>query len=138
MAASKVQANWTGVSHGAVSITRVGSVTFDRGGSIQTFSGDDDVFPTLVANLSNNPKASVTSADAATIMSISPGTIADFKATHEDAIGAVGGAINYTMTNACVENVQTSGSHGGFGTATASFVGYSSDGATNPISFTRT
>lgn len=137
MAASKVQANWVDVAHGTTDITRVSSVSFDTGGSIQAYMGDDDRYPTLVANLSNQPKCSVTSADAAVLMGIATGTIADFTATHKDAIGATGGSIIYTFVNACAENTQTSGSHGQFGSATISFVGYSADGTTNPLSFTR-
>ena len=137
MAASKVQANWVDCSHGSVDITRDSSVSFDTGGSIQSFMGDDDRYPTLVANLSNQPKGSITSADTATLMGIATGTIADFTATHKDAIGATGGAIVYTFVNACAENTQTSGNHGAFGSATFTFVGYSVDGQTNPLSFTR-
>ncbi len=136
MAASRVQANWADVAHGVVAITRVSSVSFDTGGSIATFSGDNNRYPVLVANLMNNPKASVTSADTATLMGIATGTIADLSATHKDAIGASGGDILYVMTNACAENTQTGGEHAAFGTASISFVGYS-DGETNPISFTR-
>ena len=40
------------------------------------------------------------------------------------------------MANAVVENVETSGSHGQFGSATMSLLAYSSDGTTNPLSFT--
>lgn len=137
MAASRVQANWTDVSHGSTDITRVSAVSFDTGGSIQTYSGDNNRFPVLVANLMNNPKASVTTADAAVVMGIATGTIADLSATHKDAIGATGGDILYVLTNACAENTQTSGNHAAFGSASISFVGFSADGDTNPLSFTR-
>jgi len=137
MAATKVQANWATVSHGNTSITKVTSVSFNQGGKLTKFSGDGDVFPTLITNLMNDPSATVTTADAGTLMGIAPGTVATFNATHKDALGASGGAIVYALANAVVENVQASGNHGAYGTATMTLQAYSSDGSTNPLSFTR-
>jgi hypothetical protein len=137
MAATKLQANWTAVSHGTTSITRVTQVSFSQGGSLATFAADGDHYPTVVVNLMNKPRATVTSADTATLMGIAPGTTATLSATHKDAKGAVDGDILYVMANAVAENVETSGAHGQFGTATLSLLAYSSDGTTNPLSFTR-
>lgn len=137
MAATKVQANWTGVSHGSNTITRVTGVTFSQGGSLATFAADGDRFPTVVVNLMNRPRATVTSADTASLMGITPGTAASFSATHKDAKAQAGGDVLYVLANAVVENVDASGSHGQFGTATLSMLAYSSDGTTNPLSFTR-
>ncbi len=54
----------------------------------------------------------------------------------KDAMGATGGDIHYVMADA-VENVETSGSHAEFGSATMQLLALSSDGTTNPLSFTR-
>jgi hypothetical protein len=137
MAATKLQANWTGVSLGTASITRVTQVSFSQGGSLATYAADGDHYPTVVVNLMNNPSASVSSSDTATLMGFAPGTSATFSATHKDALKATGGDILYVMANAVVENVQTAGSHGQFGTSTMNLLAYSSDGVTNPLSFTR-
>jgi hypothetical protein len=137
MAATKLQANWTAVMHGTTSITRVSQVSFSQGGSLASYSADGDHYPTVVVNLLNKPRASVTSADTGTLMSIAPGTTATFSATHKDAKAATGGDILYVMSNAVVENVETTGAHAQFGTATMSLLAYSSDGTTNPLSFTR-
>ena len=137
MPASKLQANWTAVAHGSNAITRVSSVTISQGGTLATYSADGDRFPTVVVNLMNKPKATVTTADTASVMGITPGTTASFTATHKDAKGEAGGDILYVLSNAVVENVDTSGDHGQFGTATMSLLAYSSDGTTNPLSFTR-
>jgi hypothetical protein len=137
MAATKLQANWSAVSLGSTTITRVTQVSFSQGGSLATFSADGDHYPTVVVNLMNKPSASVTSADTATLMSIAPGTTATFSATHKDALRATGGDIIYVMANTVVENVQTAGSHGQFGASTMSLLACSSDGITNPLSFTR-
>jgi hypothetical protein len=135
--ATKLQANWTAVSHGTTSITRVSQINFSQGGALATFAADGDHYPTVVVSLMNRPTASVTSSDTATLMGIAPGTTASFSATHKDAKGASGGDILYVMANAVVENVETSGAHGQFGSATMSLLAYSSDGTTNPLSFTR-
>jgi hypothetical protein len=137
MAASKVQANWTSVSHGSNPITRVTNVSFSQGGSLATFSADGDRFPTVVVNLMNRPRATVTSADTASLMNLTPGTTASFSATHKDAAAQAGGDILYVLANAVVENVDTNGAHGQFGSATLSMLAYSSDGTTNPLSLTR-
>lgn len=137
MAATKLQANWTAVSHNSASITRVNNVTFTQGGQVATYSGDGDKFPTVAVNLMNAPRATVTSSDPAALMAIAPGTTGAFTATHNDAKGAVGGAIVYTLANAVAENVDTSGAHASFGTASLSLIGVSADGTTNPLSFTR-
>ncbi|WP_165221931.1 hypothetical protein [Aquisphaera insulae] len=137
MAATKLQANWTAVSHGTTTITRVTQVSFTQGGSLSSYSADGDHYPTVIVSLLNKPGAKVTSSDTATLMGLAPGTVASFSATHKDAKGATGGDVLYVMANAVVENVDTTGSHGEFGSATMSLLGFSSDGVTNPLSFTR-
>src|SRR4051812_9717999 len=115
MAASKLQANWSAVSHGTTNITRVTQVSFSQGGTLATFAADGDRYPTVVVSLMNRPRASVTSADAATLMGITPGTTATLSATHKDAKGASGGDILYVLANSVVETVETAGAHGQFG-----------------------
>ena len=137
MAATKLQANWTAVSFGEAAITRVSQVTFTQGGSLTAYAADGDRFPTVVVNTLSKPRATVTSGDAAALMAIAPGTTATLSATHKDAKGEVGGDILYVLANAVAENAETSGAHGQFGSATLSVMAYSSDGITNPLSFTR-
>jgi hypothetical protein len=137
MAATKLQANWTSVSFGPTPISRVSQVSFTQGGSLAAYSADGDHFPTVVVNLMNKPRAAVTSADTAALMAIAPGTTATFSATHKDAKGETGGDILYVLANAVAENAETSGTHGQFGTATLNLLAFSTDGTTNPLSFTR-
>jgi hypothetical protein len=137
MAASKIQANWTTVAHGATSITKVTAVNFSQGGSLAEFAADLDRYPTVLVNLMSRPTASVTSADNALLMGIAPGTVASFTATHKDAKLASGGDILYTLSNATWENASASGPFGQFGSATGNMRAYSSDGSTNPLAFTR-
>jgi hypothetical protein len=137
MAATKLQANWTSVSHGGTAITRVQNVSFSQGGSLASYDADGDRFPTVIVNLLSKPKATLVSGDPAALMAISPGTVAAFSATHKDAKVAAGGDILYVLANAVAENVDTSGAHAQFGSASISFQAFSSDGTTNPLSFTR-
>lgn len=137
MAATKLQAGWTGVQHGSTSITKVTAVTFSQGGALQAFAGDNDRYDTVVVNLMNKPTASVTSGDIGTLMGIAPGTTGTLAATHKDAKLASSGDIVYALANAVAQNATANGPFGNFGSATLTFMSYSSDGTTNPLSFTR-
>jgi hypothetical protein len=137
MAATKLQLNWLTVAHGATAITRVTSVNFSQGGTLIEYAGDNDKFSTVIVNGVGKPTASVTSADAAVLMGIASGTTATLTATHKDAKLASGGDILYSLVNAVAQNATTTGAFNQFGSATLSFMAYSSDGSTNPLSFTR-
>lgn len=137
MAATKLQSNWTAVSFGSAPISRVTQVSFSQGGSLTSYAADGDHYPTVIVNTMSRPRATVTSGDAAALMAVAPGETGTFSATHKDARGEVGGDILYVLANAVAENAETSGSHGEFGSATLGLMAYSSDGVTNPLSFTR-
>lgn len=137
MAATKLQANWTGVAHASQAITKVTAVTFSQGGSLQQFAGDTDKYDTVIVNLMNKPTASITSGDIATLMGIAPGTTGILTATHKDAKLATSGDIVYSLANAVAENATANGPFGNFGSATLTFRSFSNDGTTNPLSFTR-
>ena len=132
-----LQLNWTGVEFATTPLTRVTAVTFSQGGELIEFAGDNNRYPVVIANNINRPRCSIESGDVATLMSIAPGTSGSISATQADALGAVGGSIVWTMTNAVHASSEDNGHWGRFATATATFRAYSSDGATNPISFTR-
>ncbi len=137
MSASNLQLNWTSVSFGPTNLTHVTSVMFDQGGELIEFSGDNNRYPVVIANNINHPKCSITTSDVATLMGIAPGTSGSITATQADALEATGGSINWTLANAVHETTQDTGHWGQFASATARFRAYSSDGTTNPLSFTR-
>ena len=136
MAATKVQANWANVAHANTTITRVTQVSVNQGGALVEFAADTDHYPTVLANLMSKPSMNITSADAGTLMGIAPGTVGTATATHKDIKNASGGDIIYQLSNAVSENAQTSGSFSQPGTASLNLRAYSSDGTTNPLSFT--
>jgi hypothetical protein len=137
MSATRAQLNWASVSFGSTAITRVTNGSFTQGGKLLKFSGDADVFTTIIANVSNEPSASFTTADVGTIMGIAPGSTNTLSATLNDAKGATGGAVVFTMINAVFENADTKAAHAQLGSVTGTWQAYSSDGTTNPLSFAR-
>jgi hypothetical protein len=111
---------------------------FSQGGELIEFSGDNNRYPVVIANNVSRPRCSITSGDVATLMGINPGASGTITATQLDALQATGGAVNWTLTSAVHENSDDTGQWGQFASATATFRAYASDGATNPLSFTRT
>jgi hypothetical protein len=137
MSATKAQINWTSVSFNSTNITRVTNASIGQGGSLIKFKGDTDLYPTIIASVDNEPHASITTADVGTMMGFVPGTAATLTATLEDAKGASGGAVVFTLINATFENADTQAQHAQFGSVTGTWQCFSSDGSTNPLSFSR-
>lgn len=117
--------------------TKINNVSLNGGGQLLKYSGSNDRFPTVVANSMNMPTVTLSTGDTAQLMGLAAGTSGTFSFTHKDAKGASGGDIVYTCANAVVGATQTEAPHSQWGTASATFELYSSDGSTNPISFTR-
>ncbi len=142
MAISKAQINWTSVTFtptggSATSITRVTAGMFGQGGQLLKFKGDTDLYPTIIAAPTSEPHASFTTADVGTMMGFASGTAGSLAATLNDARGSTGGAVVFALANAVFENADASGRHAQFATVTGTWQAYSSDGSTNPLSFTR-
>ena len=137
MSATRAQINWASVTFGSTSITRITTGGFGQGGKLLRFKGDTDMYSTVIANVTNEPSATFTTADVGTMMGIAPGTTNTLSATLNDAKAATGGAVVFTMINAVFENADTTAQHAQFGSVTGTWQAFSSDGVTNPLSFTR-
>ena len=139
MAATKLQRNWTAVSFPVNNaITKVTKVDIDQGGKLIKFFGDADIYPDTVVAQDSEPTASVDSGDIATLEGVGgPGTTGTLSATHNDAKLATGGAIVWVVINAVVRNIVANGPRGQYGSGTLNLDAFSSDGTTNPVSFTR-
>ena len=137
MSATRAQINWASVTFGTAAITRITTGGFGQGGKLLRFKGDTDVYSTIIANVTNEPHATFTTADVGTMMGITPGTTNTLAATLNDAKGATGGAVVFTMINAVFENADTQAAHAQFGSVTGTWQAFSSDGVTSPLSFTR-
>jgi hypothetical protein len=137
MSASKAQINWTAVAFATAPITRVTNASVGQGGSLIKFKGDTDMYPTIIANVDNEPHMSITTADVGNLMGIAPGAVGTLTATLNDAKGAVGGAVVFTMINAVFENADTQAQHAQFGSVTGTWQAFSTDGSTPPLTFAR-
>ena len=142
MSISRANINWTAVaftpaSASAIPITRVTAGMFGQGGQLIKFKGDTDQYPTIIAAPTVEPNASFTTADVGTMMGFAPGTGGSLAATLNDAKAAVGGAVNFTLSNAVFETASATAQHAHFATVTGTWQAFSSDGVTNPLAFTR-
>lgn len=137
MAATKAQINWSAVSFASTAITRVTNASVSQGGSLIKFKGDTDIYPTIIAAVDIEPSLSITTADVGTMMGFSPGAGGTVLLTMKDSKLASGGDVNFTLANAVFENADTGGAHAQFGSVTGTWQCYSTDGSTNPLSFSR-
>jgi hypothetical protein len=143
MAATKRQMNWvpvtfTPTSGSVVTFSGVTNVSVDAGGSLVKFSGDGDHFPTTIVNDFQDPGITITCADLNALLTVSPGSRGTVAATHKDAKLATGGSMVYSLINAIAESPQVGGEHRQIGTGSVTFYAESSDGTTNPLSYTLT
>lgn len=141
MASTKRSMNTTAVSMASQAITGVTNFAYDAGGSLIKFSGDGDRYPTTVVNDFSDPSFSLTTADMAAARACTPGLRGVFTATINDAkngISAGGGGytVSTSSTGGVVMTNSATQAHRQFGSATISIAVESSDGITNPVSFT--
>jgi hypothetical protein len=137
MAATGVQLNWSNVSFASTPITRVTSCGFDEGINIIYFSGDQNIYNVIAATSVNTPTCSITGGDIATLFGFAGGSVGTVLATLNDARGQSGGAINFSLANAIYSGASFTSPHAQFGSATATWGCTSSDGITNPLTFSR-
>jgi len=136
-APTKAQINWTGVTFASNAITRVTNASVGQGGSLIRFKGDTDLYPTVIANVDQEPHMSITTADVGTMHSFVPGQTGTLAATLNDARGTSGGAVVFTLSNAVFETADTQAQHAQFGSVTGTWQGFSTDGQTPPLVVTR-
>jgi hypothetical protein len=131
------QINWGSVEYGTHPIKRVTSGGFSLGGQLIRFNGDTDRYTSIIANVNNEPSATFTTADVGSLMTIPTAGSATLAATLLDALAATGGDVIFSLVNAVYETADAQAQHAQFGTVTASWQGYASDGQTNPLSISR-
>jgi hypothetical protein len=135
---TKTHINWSGVTwpSTAGAIKRVTNLTINQGGQLIKFKGDTDIYPSVIANVNNDPSINITTADVATIVAFITGVSGTFVAVHNDANQITGGATQFSCVNAVFETWTDTGPHAQFGSVTASWQMYSPDGVTNPMTMT--
>ena len=95
------------------------------------------MFPTIIAMVDQEPNVSITTADVGTMMGFNPGAVGAFAGQLNDAKAVSGGAVVFAMINGVFENADTTAAHAQFASVTGTIQAYSTDGTTNPLSFTR-
>ncbi len=133
MSATGLQKNWTTVSFATTALNRVLSLGFNSVINAAPFYGDNNVYPVVRAKMQGDQTARMTTGDPGTLFGLE-GTSGTLLATQPDALGATGGAINWSLTNATMVTCDDTGQWGNYATATATFVSTSTDGVTPPLS----
>lgn len=136
--------NWTGTSFTPsggtlTSITGVTDVEIDHRGSVITHSGDGDKFSTTKVNDFSDPMVTITCRDLTTLNGFAVGARGAVASTHNDArygTTAAGGGYSIALANAIVANKTQGGQHRQFGEGRLMFEAESTDGTTNPLTFT--
>lgn len=130
-----INTSFTPTGGSAQNYTGVTGVTMGLGGSIATFDGDNDRFPTVAINDFNNPTVTVSAADLGGMLSTPPGTRGVLTFTYRDARGFSGGNLVFTVSVAIVSDVSANQPHRQFGQGSITFGVESPDGQTNPVSY---
>ena len=132
MAATKRHVNWESVTH-STAVTGVQSVEIDWRGSVLSHSGDDETMPTVKFKDYEDPQVVVTHRDLAWQNAKACGTKADLVCVHLDADGT--SKYTATLDEAILVTKSTTGGHRQWGEGRLVFEGISTDGVTNPLTF---
>lgn len=140
MAKTGLQVNWDAVRFTptggtAIPIKRITNIAVGNRPENIRFKGDVAVHDQVIVNVNNAQSMTITSGDVATVMGLPINAVGVLTATHKDARGQSGGDIVYELDCFCGGG-ESSGAHAQFGTGTATFEGFSTDGVTSPLAFT--
>lgn len=137
MSATNLQLNTVNCAFASATITKVTNFAPHIGGQLISFSGDDDRYPTVIANSMNNPSISITTGNIGYFQALAPGTVGVFTATMQDALKQTGGSLVWTTNYAVFQDYTPSQPHSNFGSCTATWLVYSADGQTPPLTFSK-
>lgn len=141
---SKRHMNWTTVTYitstpTTFTSTGVQSIEIEPGGQVITSSGDADKYPTTIVLNFSEPQITVKLLDLNLLHSLTPGLRGTFSAVHNDAkngVTASSGGYTLALANAIIVNNPSSGAHKEFGSGDFVMKAESTDGSTNPLSYT--
>lgn len=142
MSATGLQINWSSVTYtrsnnAATTITKVDGISLGTNNQWVNYKGGTDVYNTTKALVASDPKFTVKTSNIGVAIGLVGATGGTFTATHNDALGASGGGITYTLANATVEDATPDGNHAQYGSCVLMVTAVSSDGQTNPLSYVR-
>lgn len=128
---------FTPVSSSLQSLTKITQCSFGKGAQNVSFSGDNDRFPTFRANVMQDPFVSFQGGNIGVYLALVAGTYGTVTWTLGDAKNGSGtGSMVFTLVNAMVDDSGAQAGHAQIASGSLAFVSYSSDGTTNPLSYT--
>jgi len=142
MTATNVYMNWKAVTvtpqgGSVVAITEVLDVEIVDQETIEMWQADGTIYPTLAIRAAAMRGLKITGGSINLLQAIPRGTPCVVVAILEDAVNVAGGAgsgsLTHTLSNAVLAEVPRSGPSNKFAGGSATFVSYSTDGATNPL-----
>jgi hypothetical protein len=137
MPGTGLQFNWENVKIGDTVIDRVKGFNIRYGLQYTDWAADNDHFISCTVQNFATPTGSISTGNtgvALTCLGLEDQTVI---ATHLDAKGVTGGDINYTCVGTTVVDVNPNGQFGQYSDCTIELKFISVDGATSPISFSR-
>ena len=138
---SNVYINWTACgftpSGGSLApINKVTSLKPSRGGSMEGFKGDLNLFFQVIAIPSQTRTIEVTTGDVKAALNIAVGERGAFTATLADAVNGIatgGGGFTLALPTCVCTGNTAQGDHSKFGEATLTFEGYDSTGTATEL-----
>jgi hypothetical protein len=137
--------NWTSTSFvqtapsaSTIAITGVTDVEYARNAGVLKHSGDGDHFVTTLINDFEDPALTITHRDLTASYGIVVGARGTISSVHNDArygVTTAGGGYTVALVGMVTDN-PGGGSHRQFGQGRLAFAGESTDGVTNPMTFT--
>lgn len=137
MPGSNLNVNWEDVAFDGVTLIRVNTMSWDKGGSLLTYKGDGNMFDVAAVVVAQKPKATIATSNPGQLMAFTPGQHGVLTATNKDAEGLSGGDIIYEAADAVFENPAHQAGHAAFGTVSGSWQLLSSDGITPAFTMSR-
>lgn len=140
MSASGFNIGWSGVTvhYGSTTITlaNVKDVEIDRSGTVKDFFGDAGIFSKIISIREKKRSIKITGASLALLQSVPEDTPCTVTAIMMDAVNGTGaGAITITLINAVCAMNPYKGQSTEFGTGDITFQAFSTDGTTDPLSY---
>ena len=131
-----VACGWTPSGGSRTALTKITQSAIDKGASDVSFSGDGDKFPTFRCNVMNDPSVTLQGGRVTRYMNLISGAFGTLDFTWGDAKNGSGaGSVLWTLVNAMIGNAGASQPHANFASGSLEIKSYSSDGVTNPLSY---
>lgn len=140
MAHANLYMSWTGVTitpsgGSAIALLEVIDVQFTNSDGLEAWRSDGNKYATLIVDATGEVGATIIGGDCFKLATLPRGAACTIVAILNDAKNKTGsGASTFTLVNAVVQDTPTSGVTNKFAGGSASFMSYSADGSTIPLS----